>query len=111
MVIDGSMGLDVCGCVDVCILTWVLGLYFDISVVCTLMVLLNLICISFLSVCSSCLCVFFIFVNCEKLVPYFNLIFLYLFFFFFLVLGGERHKMGVKRLIYPSFLRDVSNRD
>ena len=25
MVIDGSVGLDVCGCVDVCILTWVLG--------------------------------------------------------------------------------------
>ena len=29
MVTNGSMGLDVCGCVDVCILTWVLGLYFD----------------------------------------------------------------------------------
>ena len=55
MVTDGSMGLDVCGCVDVCILTWVLGLYFDRSVVCTLMVLLDLICISFLDVCSSCL--------------------------------------------------------
>ena len=26
------------GCVDVCSLTWVLGLYFDRSVVCTLMV-------------------------------------------------------------------------
>ena len=31
MVTDGSVGLDVCGCVDVCILTWVLGLYFDRS--------------------------------------------------------------------------------
>ena len=51
MVIDGSVGLDVCGSVDVCIL----GLYFDRSVVCTLMVLLDLICISFLDVCSSCL--------------------------------------------------------
>ena len=38
MVTDGSMGLYVCGCVDVCSLTWVLGLYFDRSVVCTLMV-------------------------------------------------------------------------
>ena len=38
MVTDGSMGLDVCGCVDVCSLTWVLGLYFDRFVVCTLMV-------------------------------------------------------------------------
>ena len=55
MVTDGSMGVDVCGCVDVCILTWVLGLYFDRFVVCTLMVLLDLICISFLGVCSSCL--------------------------------------------------------
>ena len=55
MVTDGSVGLDVCGCVDVCILTWVLGLYFDRSVVCTLMVLLDLICTSFMSLCSSCL--------------------------------------------------------
>ena len=55
MVTNGSMGLDVCGCVYVCILTWVLGLYFDRSVVYTLMVLLDLICISFLGVCSSCL--------------------------------------------------------
>ena len=53
MVTNGSMGLD--GCVYVCILTWVLGLYFDRSVVCILMVLLNLICISFLGVSSSCL--------------------------------------------------------
>ena len=45
---------------------------------------------------------FFMFVNDEKPIPYFNL-----FFFFFLVLGGERHKLGVKRLIYPSFLTDV----
>ena len=43
--------------------------------------------------------------NCEKLIPYFNL------FFIFLVLGGERHKMGVKRLIYLSFLTEVGNRD
>ena len=53
---------------------------------------------------------FFMFMNCEKLIPYFNLVFL-LFFFVFLVLGGERHKMGVKRLIYPSFLTEVGNRD
>ena len=59
------------------------GLYFDRSVVCTLMVLLNLICISFLGVCSSCLCMFFMFVNCEKLIPYFNFVFL-LFYLFFL---------------------------
>ena len=109
MVTYGSVGLDVCGCFDVCILTWVLGLYFARSVVCTLMVLLHLICISFLDVCSSCLRMFFMFVNREKLIPYFNLVFL--FFFFFLVLGGERHKMGVKRLIYLSFLTKVGNRD
>ena len=54
MVINGSVGLNVCGCVDVCILTWVLGLCFDRSLVYTLMVLLDLICISFLGVCSSC---------------------------------------------------------
>ena len=64
------------------------------------------------------------FVNCEKLIPYFNLVFfcvfvvvvvvvfvVFFFFFFFLVLGGERHKMGVKRLIYPSFLTEVGNKD
>ena len=78
--------------------------------VCTL-VLLDLICISFLGVCSSCLCMFFMFVNCEKLIPHFNLVFLFFLFFSFLVLGGERHKMGVKRLIYPSFLTEVGNRD
>ena len=50
---------------------------------------------------------FFMFVNCEKPIPYFNLIFL----FFFLVLEGERHKMGVKRLIYPSFLTEVGNKN
>ena len=38
MVTDGFVGLDVCGCVDVCILAWVLELYFDRSVICTLMV-------------------------------------------------------------------------
>ena len=38
MVTNGFVGLDVCGCVDVCILTWVLGLYFDRFMVCTLMV-------------------------------------------------------------------------
>ena len=54
MVTNGSVGLNVCGCVDVCILTWVLGLCFDRSLVYTLMVLLDLICISFLGVCSSC---------------------------------------------------------
>ena len=59
MVIDGSVGLNVCGCVDVCILSWVLGLYFDRSVDYTLVVLLDLICISFMGVCSSCLCMFF----------------------------------------------------
>ena len=56
------------------------------------------------------------FVNCEKLIPYFNLVFLlfcfvFIFYLFFLVLGGERHKMGVKTLIYPSFLTEVGNRD
>ena len=84
-------------------LCYILGLYFDISVVCTLMVLLGLICISFLGVCSSCLYMFFMFVNGEKPILYFNL------FFFFLVLGGERYKMGVKRLIYPSFLTEVGS--
>ena len=38
-------------------------------------------------------------------ISYFNLVF----HFFFLFLGGERHKMGVKRLIYPSFLTKVGN--
>ena len=52
---------------------------------------------------------FFIFVNCEKLIPYFNLFFFC--FFVYLVLGGERHKMGIKRLIYPSYLTEVGNRD
>ena len=47
---------------------------------------------------------FFMFVNDEEPISYFNLVFLF-FFFVFLVLGGERHKMGVKRLIYPSFNR------
>ena len=49
------------------------------------MVLLDLICISFLGVCSSCLCMFFMFVNCEKLIPYFNLlvVVVVVFFFFF----------------------------
>ena len=66
-------------------LCYILGLCFDRSVVCTLMVLLGLICISFLGVCSLCLCVFFMFVNGEKLIPYFNIVFvLFLFFFFFL---------------------------
>ena len=55
MVTNRSVGLDVCGCADVCVLTWVLGLYFDRSVVCTLMVLLDLICTSSMSLCSSCL--------------------------------------------------------
>jgi len=40
------------------------------------MVLLGLIFISFLGICSSCLCMFFMFVNGEKLTPYFNLVFL-----------------------------------
>ena len=62
------------------------------------MVLLDLICISFLGICSSCLCMFFMFVNCEKLIPYFNLVVVVVVFFF---LGGERHEMGVKRLINP----------
>ena len=70
----------------------------------TLMVLLDLICISFIDICSSCLCMFFMFVSYEKLISYFNLVF---FFFFFLVFGGEKHQMGVKRLIYPSFLTEV----
>ena len=43
------------------------------------------------------------FVNDEKPIPYFNL-------FFSLVLGGKRHKMGVKKLIYPSFLTKVGYR-
>ena len=69
-------------------LCYILGLYFDRSVVCTLMVLLGLICISFLDICFSCLCVFFMFVNGEKLISYFLLVFLLffcfvLFFFFF----------------------------
>ena len=45
---------------------------------------------------------FFMFVNDEEPISYFNLV-----FFVFLVLGVERHKMGVKRLIYPSFLIEV----
>ena len=64
-------------------LCYILGLYFDRSVVFTLMVLLGLICISLLGVRSSCLCMFFMFVNGEKLIPHFNLVFL-LFFWFFL---------------------------
>ena len=46
----------------------------------SLMVLLDLICISFLGVCSSCLCMFFMLVNYEKPIPYFNL-FIYLFIY------------------------------
>ena len=53
-------------------LCYILGLYFDRSVIFTLMVLLGLICISFLGVCSSCLCMFFMFVNGEKLLQNFN---------------------------------------
>ena len=64
-------------------LCYILGLYFDRSVIFTLMVLLGLICISFLGVRSSCLYMFFMFGNGEKLIPYFNLVFL-LFFCFFL---------------------------
>ena len=41
---------------------------------------------------------FFMFVSYEKLISYFNLVF---FFFFFLVLGGEKHQMGVKDLFTP----------
>ena len=74
------------------------------------MVLLHLICINFLGLSSSLLCMFFMFVNDEEPISYFNLVFLFFlffvfcfFFFVFLVLGGERHKMGVKKLIYPSF--------
>ena len=45
---------------------------------------------------------FFMFVNCEKLIPYFNLlVVVVVVFFFFFFLGGERHKMGVKGLINP----------
>ena len=43
---------------------------------------------------------FFMFVNCEKLIPYFNLVVVVVVVFFFF-LGGERHKMGVKGLINP----------
>ena len=64
-------------------LCFILRLYFDRSVVFTLMVLLGFVCISCLGVRSSCLSMFFMFVNCEKLIPYFNLVFL-LFFWFFL---------------------------
>ena len=76
-------------------LCYILGLYFDRSVVCTLMVLLGLICISFLGICFSCLCVFFMFVNGEKLIPYFLLVFLlffcfFLFFFVFVLFWEER---------------------
>ena len=56
-------------------LCFILRLYFDRSVVFTLMVLLGFVCISCLGVRSSCLCMFFMFVNCEKLIPYFNLFF------------------------------------
>ena len=38
---------------------------------------------NFLGVCSSCLCMFFMSVNGEKPIPYFNLVFFFLFFFFF----------------------------
>ena len=73
------------------------------------MVLLGLICISFLGVRFSCLYMFFIFVNGEKVIPYFNLVFL-LFFWFFLF-WEERDKMNVKRLIYPSFLTEAGYRE
>ena len=46
----------------------------------SIVVLLDLICISFLGICSSCLCMFFMFVNCEKPIPYFNFFFLSFFF-------------------------------
>ena len=50
---------------------------------------------------------FFVFVNYEKPIPYFNIyIHTYIYIYIF-VLGGERHKMSVKRLIYPSFLTEV----
>ena len=49
---------------------------------------------------------FFMFVNDEEPISYLILVFLLL-FFVFLVLGRERHKMGVKRLIYPFFLTEV----
>ena len=53
---------------------------------------------------------FFMFVNDEEPISYFNIVFLLFFFFVFIVLGGERHKMSVKRLIYPSFLTEVGYR-
>ena len=53
---------------------------------------------------------FLMFVNGEKLIPHFNLVFL-LFFLVFLVLGGKIYKMCVKGLIYPSFLTKVGNRE
>ena len=68
-------------------LCYILVLYFDRFVVCTLMVLLGLICISFLGICLSYLCVFFMFVNGEKLIPYFLLVFLLFFFVFFFFFG------------------------
>ena len=52
---------------------------------------------------------FFVFVNYEKPIPYFN-IYIHTYIYIF-VLGGERHKMSVKRLIYPSFLTKMSNRN
>jgi len=42
-------------------------------------------------------------------IAHFDLVFFC--FFVFLVLGGERHKMGIKRLIYSSFLTEVDNKD
>ena len=53
-------------------LCYILGLYFDRSVVFTLMVLLGFVCISCLGIRSSCLCMFFMFVNGEKLIQNFN---------------------------------------
>ena len=53
-------------------------------------------------------CMFFMFMNYERPIPHFNFVFFVLVFLF---LEGERHKMEVKRLIYPSFLIEVGNRD
>ena len=37
----------------------------------------------------------------------FSLLFLFIYF----VLGGEKHKMGAKRLLYPFFLTELGNVD
>ena len=52
-------------------------------------------------VCSSCLWMM------RNQYHILTLFFSWFLFFIFLVLGGERHKMDVKRLIYPSFLIEV----